>query len=67
VKTVRTDFDGFFLFEGVPYGEYDVRMVSASAQILETGTDLGRRAVVSDANDSVRLGTIAIGSTFAAR
>lgn len=60
VKTVRTDFDGFFLFEGVPYGEYSVRVAQLSAQALRISPSLGRRAFVSDEDDSVRLGTIAI-------
>lgn len=61
VRTVRTDFDGFFLFEGVPYGEYSVRVAQLSAQALRINPLLGRRAFVSDADDSVRLGTIAVG------
>lgn len=65
VKTVRSDFDGFFLFEGVPYGEYSVRMSELSAQAVGTNADLGRRAFVTDENDIVRLGTIAIGGPVA--
>ncbi|QLC22681.1 carboxypeptidase regulatory-like domain-containing protein [Parasphingopyxis sp. CP4] len=60
VKTVRTDFDGFFLFEGVPYGEYSIRMAELSAQAIGANAMLGRRAFVTDDNDIVRLGTIAI-------
>ncbi len=60
VKTVRTDFDGFFLFEGVPYGEYSVRMAELSAQAIGANAMLGRRAFVTDDNDIVRLGTIAV-------
>ena len=60
VKTVRTDFDGFFLFEGVPYGEYSIRMAELSAQAIGASAMLGRRAFVTDDNDIVRLGTIAI-------
>lgn len=66
VKTVRTDFDGFFLFEGVPYGEYDVRVTQVSAQAARINAALGRRAFVTDENDSVRLGTIAVSGPTAA-
>lgn len=65
VKTVRTDFDGFFVFEGVPYGEYSVRMADISAQAIGAAAALGRRAFVTDENDSVRLGTIAVGGDTA--
>lgn len=32
--TARTDFDGFFLFESVPYGNYTLRIADLSAQVL---------------------------------
>lgn len=65
VKTMRTDFDGFFVFEGVPYGEYSVRIARLSAQAIGVNAALGRRAFVSDENDSVRLGTVAVGGSVA--
>lgn len=65
VKTMRTDFDGFFIFEGVPYGEYSVRMAELSAQAIGVNAALGRRAFVTDENDSVRLGTVAVGGPVA--
>ena len=60
VKTTRTAFDGFFLFEGVPYGEYSVRVAQLSAQAAGIDPALRRQAFVSDEDDSVRLGTIAV-------
>lgn len=66
VKTIRTDFDGFFVFEGVPYGEYSIRMAELSAQAVGAPAALGRRAFVTDENDSIRLGTIAVGGNSAA-
>ncbi len=39
VATARTDFDGFFLFERVPYGNYQVRVAQTSAS---GGEDRGR-------------------------
>ena len=65
VKTMRTDFDGFFVFEGVPYGEYSVRIAELSAQAIGVNAALGRRAFVSDETDSVRLGTVAVGGPIA--
>lgn len=65
VKTMRTDFDGFFVFEGVPYGEYSVRIAQLSAQAIGVNAALGRRAFVSDETDSVRLGTVAVSGPVA--
>ena len=65
VAETRSAFDGFFLFEGVPYGEYSVRMSELSAQAVGMNAALGRRAFVTDENDIVRLGTIAIGGPVA--
>ena len=39
VATARTDFDGFFLFERVPYGNYPVRVAQNSAAAAQ---DRGR-------------------------
>jgi hypothetical protein len=37
----RSDFDGFFLFETVPYGEYSVRVSSVAAATLGVNQPLG--------------------------
>jgi hypothetical protein len=51
----RSDFDGFFLFESVPYGSYRLRVADLSAQALGVATDLG--AVTLDrARPRARLG-----------
>ena len=42
--TARTDFDGFFLFERVPYGNYRVRIAQSSAVAARIGADLGASA-----------------------
>jgi hypothetical protein len=56
--TARTDFDGFFLFERVPYGRYTLRVSSASASAAKIGTDLGVRVEVSADNTVIRVGSI---------
>src|SRR6185369_10089006 len=40
VGTARTDFDGFFLFERVPYGDYRLRASTASAGAAGIVSDL---------------------------
>ena len=41
--TARTDFDGFFLFERVAYGNYTVRVAKDSAAAAKIVADLGVR------------------------
>ncbi|WP_173205412.1 carboxypeptidase-like regulatory domain-containing protein [Sphingopyxis sp. BSNA05] len=63
VRETRTEFDGFFLFDGVPYGSYTVRIEKLSAQAIRVPTQLTARAVVDDDNQVARLGAVTVGST----
>jgi hypothetical protein len=56
--TARTDFDGFFLFERVPYGTYTLRVSSTSAAAAKIGSDLGLKVTVTADHAIVRLGSI---------
>ena len=56
--TARTDFDGFFLFERVPYGEYRLRVSAASAGAAKIVSDLGVLLKVTTEHPVVRLGSI---------
>ena len=58
LATTRTDFDGFFLFERVPYGAYGVRVSAASASAGRVASDLGAHFQVTAATPVVRLGAI---------
>ena len=62
VGTARTDFDGFFLFERVPYGNYAVRVAKASSAAAKIATDLNIRAEVTPAKPVVRLGVVHVTS-----
>ena len=55
----RSDFDGFFLFEGVPYGRYTIRIASLSAEATRLGRALAGVATVSGKTPSAHLGTLA--------
>lgn len=57
--TARTDFDGFFLFESVPYGQYLVRVSALSAQAIGIEQDLSA-AVLDRGHPRVRLGSLAV-------
>jgi hypothetical protein len=57
-ERARTDFDGFFLFDRVPYGRYTLRISVASAGAAKIATDLGVSIEVSTDNNVIRLGSI---------
>jgi hypothetical protein len=59
VGKTRSDFDGFFLFEGVPYGRYTIRIAKLSAEAAELAPSLAGLANVGDATPSVHLGAVA--------
>jgi hypothetical protein len=56
-----SEYDGYLLFENVPYGHYGVRLVKLSAEALKLNADLGLAADVGDKTPSVHLGTIIVG------
>lgn len=56
--SARTDFDGFFLFERVPYGSYALRVGTSSASAARIAPDLGISLEVSAERPVVRLGSI---------
>jgi hypothetical protein len=58
IGTARTDFDGFFLFERVPYGDYRLRVSAASAGAAGIVSDLGVTLKVTTEHSVVRLGAI---------
>jgi len=58
VARTRTDFDGFFLFERVPYGEYRIRLSKDSAEVTGLAPNLNVKVSVSAAKSIVRLGSI---------
>jgi hypothetical protein len=58
VGTARTDFDGFFLFERVPYGAYRLRVSAASAGAAGIVADLNVSLKVTTEHSIVRLGPI---------
>jgi len=63
VRETETEFDGFFLFDGVPYGQYSLRIGTLSAQAIGVSPILAARAVVDDDHQVARLGTVAVGAS----
>ena len=62
VRQAQTEFDGFFLYDGVPYGNYTIRIGKLSAQAIGVSTVLAARAVVDEAHQVARLGTVTAGA-----
>ena len=56
--TARTDFDGFFLFERIAYGNYILRVAAPSAAAAKIASDLGVTVHVTAEKSVVRLGSI---------
>ena len=60
VATARTDYDGFFLFDRVPYGDYSIRLARESAAAAKLVGDLALRVSVSPEKSVVRLGAVQV-------
>lgn len=58
----QSEFDGFFLFEGVPYGSYQLRIQLLSAQAIAVSPIVNIRAVVDDDNQVAKLGVVVAAS-----
>lgn len=58
VKTTRSEFDGFFLFEFVPYGTYKLRVSALSANIVGVEASLPALAELGKSKGSVDLGIV---------
>ncbi|WP_310468500.1 carboxypeptidase-like regulatory domain-containing protein [Sphingomonas sp.] len=55
-----SDFDGFFLFERVPYGKYRLRVAAAAATALGVVAELTANPAVDAEKSIVRLGTLEV-------
>jgi hypothetical protein len=56
--TTLTEYDGYFLFERVPFGHYSVRLSPGSARALGVVPDTGRAATISQQKTDTELGVI---------
>jgi hypothetical protein len=62
IRQVQSDFDGFLLFDSVPYGSYRLRIGAASAAALGVRADIDQTLRIDRANPSLRLGRIRLQS-----
>ena len=61
VAETRTDFDGFFLFQDVVYGQYRLRLSEATAKVFGLAQDNLAAVRIDDPDPVVRLGSLTIG------
>ena len=56
----RSDFDGYTLFDSVPYGQYRLRVHGPSAQILGVKPDIAGTLTLDRTHASLRLGRLGL-------
>lgn len=57
-RKTRSDFDGFFLFEGVPYGRYTLRIAKSIADAVKLAPTLPGVATVGEGKPLFHLGAV---------
>jgi hypothetical protein len=63
IGTARSDYDGFFLFDRVPYGHYSVRVAKESAVAARVLPDLALSADITPEKPVARLGAVHVTAT----
>ncbi len=58
VRRGISDFDGYLLFDSVPYGSYRLRIAASSADALHVAPDIGGSLRIDRAQASLRLGQL---------
>lgn len=60
VKTTRSEYDGFFLFESVPYGQYKLRIAALSANVVRVNPEISMLAELSQKRSTADLGQVIV-------
>ncbi len=58
VKTTRSEYDGYFLFESVPYGKYTLRIGALSANIVGVKPEIETIAQLDGDNPTAEVGVV---------
>ncbi|MEE9434903.1 MAG: carboxypeptidase regulatory-like domain-containing protein [Sphingorhabdus sp.] len=58
VKNTRSEYDGFFLFESIPYGKYSLRIGSLSASIVGVDPNVTVIAELNNDNPTAEVGVV---------
>jgi hypothetical protein len=62
IRTVLTEYDGYFLFESVPYGQYRLRVEPMVAAAVSLESAIAKTALLDKANPMVDLGPVSVKS-----
>ncbi len=60
VKSTRSEYDGFFLFESVPYGQYRLRVGAVAASIVGVQSEISIAASLDRKSPTVDLGQVVL-------
>jgi hypothetical protein len=60
VKMTRSEYDGFFLFESVPYGQYRLRVGTLAATMVRVNPEISAVADLGPKRSTIDLGQIVI-------
>jgi hypothetical protein len=60
VKTTRSEYDGFFLFESVPYGQYKLRIAAIAANVVRVNPEITVLAELNQKRATVDLGQVMV-------
>jgi hypothetical protein len=60
VGRTQSDFDGFFLFEAVPYGKFSIRIAKLAAEATGLQSQLRADLIVGSATPSPHMGAVAV-------
>jgi hypothetical protein len=58
VKSTRSEYDGFFLFESVPYGKYRMRIAALVANVIGVESRLSQQPELNRNSTTLELGTV---------
>ena len=53
-----SEYDGYFLFDSAPYGQYRLRLGESTARVLGVRRDLGQAVVIDRAHTSHKVGVL---------
>jgi Carboxypeptidase regulatory-like domain len=58
IKSTRSEYDGYFLFESVPYGRYQLRIAALTANVVGVQTQLPALAELKKGQSAVDVGAL---------
>ena len=60
IKTTRSEYDGFFLFESIPYGTYRMRIAALAASLVRVNPEIAVPAELNPKRSTADLGQVVV-------